>query len=209
MSRGPRPLVIEPELAAALAGCRAKYGADSDPRINLDRLQDVEAALAIHFEDDVLAVMAAGVERLAARLDAVVAITGDLKAKKIPGDYVGLGEIEPGLYLCISKGRQSPGQSTVVLVDRDDGEKPRRFPVLDYIRTQGGAEPGAADDFQAVMYRPAPESTRYGRRVLHKVFGEGSLLSEQGTGPKRKCKVDFPGHGLKLLQARFLEFPDD
>jgi hypothetical protein len=31
-------------------------------------------------------------------------------------------------------------------------------------------------------------------------------LAEHGVGPDRKVKVSFPGHGLKTLSARFLEF---
>lgn len=207
MSRAPRDLTISPQLARALAGLRDQQGVDSAPRVNLDRLQDVEAALAVVFADDVLALFAAGVTRLGTKLEAVVGISGELKAKRIPGDYIGLGEIEPGLYAVLGKGTQPETGSVIKLVDSDDDEV-RSFSVLEYVRTQGGAQDGDAGQFRPVLFRPAPESTTYGKRVVHKVFGEGSLLSEVGNGPTRKCKVDFPGHGLKVLQARFLEFPD-
>jgi len=208
VTRAPRPLEIDEELAALLAECRSKHGVESDPIVNLDRVQDVEAAMAVFFEDDVLAIFAAGVKALAMSLSAVVGMTGELKARRVRGDYIGLGELEPGLFVCISKAKQSPGRSSLLLVDAEEPEV-RSYGAADFVRTVGGAEPGDAAAFQPRLIRPVPESTTYGRRVIHKIFGEGSLLSEDGQGPTRRCKVDFPGRGLKLLQARFLEFPDD
>ncbi|HTM21012.1 MAG TPA: hypothetical protein VL172_10905, partial [Kofleriaceae bacterium] len=70
-----------------------------------------------------------------------------------------------------------------------------------------GLPPGDAG--LRVRVQPSrPESTLSGRRVRHKVFGEGRLLKEIGTGPDRKVQVDFPRRGLVLLQAKFLEFLD-
>ena len=78
--------------------------------------------------------------------------------------------------------------------------------------------PEVAGELPAVPGEPpvfSPELTRVlpggsdGTRVRHKVFGEGRVYVEIGDGPTRKVKVEFPGHGLKLLQARFLEYLDE
>lgn len=53
--------------------------------------------------------------------------------------------------------------------------------------------------------RPEPE----GRRVRHKKWGVGRLLTEEGEGPNRKVKAVFPNDGIKAVAARFLEFLDD
>ena len=207
MTRSPRALEISAELAAALAATRAAFDIVAEPQVNLDRLQDVEAALGVTFEDDVLALFAASVPALGASLAGVVGTTGDLRGHGLRGDLIGLGTLEPELFLCVKKRRQVAGHSELLEVDAVDGGH-RVLTVLELIEERG-RNGNAAGEFAPRLYRPAPESTTYGRRVRHKVFGEGSLLSENGTGPNRRCKVDFPGKGLKLLQARFLEFVDE
>lgn len=205
MTRAPRPLTIAPELARRLGATRRDRGIDAEPTVNLDRLQDLEAALGITFEDDVLALFAAHVPELGAELARVVGITGELRERGMRGDWIGLGVLEPGLYLCLAKRRQLPGQSELFVVDVEARDQ-RSLSILDLLDERGST--GSAD-FAPRLVRPTPESTRHGRRVRHKVFGEGRLLSEIGTGPERKCKVDFPGVGLKLLHGRFLEPVDD
>lgn len=208
MSRGPRPLCIDSQLAIALASLRSQHGVDSAPAVNLDRLDDVESALAVHFEDDVLALMAAQVDALGANLAAVIGMTGEVHKRLARGGVIGLGELDQGIFLCVAKARQRPGETELLILDSND-RSTRRSSALNFARERGADERTRAEDFCATLFRPAPESTTFGRRVRHKIFGDGSLLSELGKGPTRKCKVDFPGHPLKLLQARFLEFLDD
>ncbi len=208
MSRGPRPISIDSQLAVALASLRAQSRADSAPCLNLDRLDDVEAALAVHFEDDVLALMAASIPALGADLAAVIGMTGEVHRLLGRGGHIGLGELELGIFLCVAKARQKPGETELLIVNTRD-RTTRSLSALERARECGANERARPDDFAATLFRPVPESTTFGRRVRHKIFGDGSLLSEVGRGPTRKCKVDFPGHPLKLLQARFLEFLDE
>jgi len=205
MTRAPRSLTIAPELARRLGATRAGHGITAEPLVNLDRLQDLEAALGITFEDDVLALFAAHVPALGADLAGVVAATGELREHGLPGDLIGLGTLDHGLFLCLTKRRQEPGRSELFEVDVIDGRK-RSLSALELVTLRGCD--GEAE-FAPRLYRPTPESTSHGTRVRHKVFGEGRLLSEVGRGPERKCKVDFPGVGLKLLQGRFLDPVDE
>lgn len=206
MTRAPRELSVEAELARALAGARDAAGVETEIEVDLDRLQDVESALAIRFEDDVLALFAAAVPSLGARLSAVVGTTGELRERGLSGELIGLGRLDEDLYLCVVKRKQADEGSELLVVDAIDGQR-RSTSVLALVQERCEVQPGSSS-FRGRLVRPPPESTKHGRRVRHKVFGEGRLLSEQGSGPKRKCKVDFEGKGLKLLQARFLEFDD-
>jgi hypothetical protein len=69
--------------------------------------------------------------------------------------------------------------------------------------------PEGVPDYRPRLLARVPESTSRGRPVRHAKFGLGKALCEVGTGKDRKIKVDFPGHGLKLLAVRFVEYLDE
>ena len=202
MDRGPRDVEVAGELGAALAGVRAKHELDGANEVNLDRLQDVEAALGVEFTDTELALFAAGLgEVVGLDLAKVIGLTGTIQAMGFPGDLIGLADLGGKTYLAMRRG----ADQRFLLLDGFRREQ-RAVQIAEFLGRFGEATGGT---LKFRLVRPAPESTRSGRRVHHKVFGEGWLLSETGSGPTRKVKVDFPKLGLKLLQARFLEFLDE
>jgi len=64
---------------------------------------------------------------------------------------------------------------------------------------QGYPEPSAP--------APTQSSSRYtpGSRVVHATFGEGHVLSTDGSGKGEKLTVQFPMVGKKVIVARFVE----
>jgi hypothetical protein len=92
-----------------------------------------------------------------------------------------------------------------------DDRTSEQFLLSEWLRKQAASADAAAAapaEFRARLTVPMPESSMSGRRVRHKKFGDGKALREIGDGPTRKVQADFPGWGLKLIQARFLEFLD-
>ncbi len=53
--------------------------------------------------------------------------------------------------------------------------------------------------------KPSEAPRRTLSRVRHPMFGEGKVLSTQGTGPTAKLTVHFASVGPKVIQAKFLE----
>jgi hypothetical protein len=204
--RAPGELIPSPAVCAALAALRRRAGVSTPAELELPRVREIETAFAVTLPDDLLAVYASRVPELhrdcGMSLGAVVAHTGALRDAGAPGDLVGVGR-DGRAFVCIAK--RAPGSP---LVSWEPEEPQRPFSLLAFLeRRAAGAPPGPAE-LRVVVLPSQPESTLSGRRVRHKAFGEGRLLKEIGTGPDRKVQVDFPGRGLKLLQARFLEFLD-
>jgi hypothetical protein len=44
-----------------------------------------------------------------------------------------------------------------------------------------------------------------GALVRHKIFGVGEIEEGSGRGPSRKLRIRFPSHGLKTIDARWVE----
>jgi hypothetical protein len=215
--RKPGPIAIAAELRAAIAELRARAGVTAPADLDLDALRDVETAVGMRFGDDVLALLAAGLPQLRGalgwRLEMVVAHTGALRAAGARGDLVGLGR-RGSLHYCVEK-REVPGPSTELHLHDADERAGSRMPLAAWVerllaeaRAAGGTVDCEADAFRPRLVARVLESTATGRRVRHRVFGEGAVLAESGTGADRKVKAEFPGHGLKHLAARFVEFLD-
>lgn len=206
--RQPGPIPVDDEIARLLSGMRAAAGVTAAPELDIDLLRGVEAGIGMRFGDDLLAAFASGVpalvEALEMRVGLVLGHTGELARRRARGDLVGFGAAK-GVFYCIEK-REVPRARTEVIEYDAENRAERRVDLRAWLRERG-AEP-AAQPFVPALAARMPESYQ-GRRVRHKVFGEGKLLSESGTGPTRKVKVDFPGVGLKLLQACFVEFLED
>jgi hypothetical protein len=122
---------------------------------------------------------------------------------------IALGE-RRGTFVCVAKRHYSDERTRVVLVDVGKGSESAPILLDEWLR-------GLVDELPAVEGEPAafeprlwrkPLGSSSGRLARHKIFGDGRVLTESGKGPTRKVKVDFPKFGLKLLQARFLEFLD-
>jgi hypothetical protein len=215
--RGPGALAIAPGLARALARLRAAAGVTGAPELAIDELRNVELAVGVRFEDDLLAVFAAAAPPLSTvhqmALARVVALTGALREHRVRGDLVGVGRADSTTFLCVDlrSGRSPSGTTELVLHDVESGRPHAILSLAAWIEERAA---GCPDTDAPFAPRVAPAMTESynaasARRVRHRVFGEGRVLSEHGDGPTRKVKADFPRAGLKLLQARFLEFLDD
>lgn len=194
----------------ALGALRALHAVAAPPELELQRVHEVEAAFGSHVPDDVLAVFAAHVPLLAEThrmtMGSVVGHTGGLREHGARGDLIGVGVLAPGEVLCAEK------NATGTLIGFElDGKGEREVDLAAWLRGLASETPSTSPPapFEPVLVATQPESTMAGRRVRHKVFGVGKALKESGTGPTRKVQVDFPGRGLKLLQARFLEYLDE
>ena len=211
MRRQPRPLETTTHLREILCALRSSQGARGDGEIDLDTLHDVESAFAFTFSDDILCVFAARIvefeKQFSMTLDKVVGHTGALLEQKAPGDLIGIGQRGRTQYLCVSK-RRTSGDTAIIEADVFDN-KFIEIPLMEWLASQP-SDPSAdtpTSEFRPRIVKALP-TTGGGRRVRHAKFGEGAVLREVGTGPTRKVQADFRGHGLKMIQARFLEFVD-
>jgi|GEM_PF-6865328 len=207
--RSPRDLSVSGELQQALARLRGGAGVSGRAEVDLDELHSVEEAFAIRFADDLLAVFAAGVpsllQRYRMKLSMVIAHTGELQRRGARGDLVGVGYDERAEeFVCVTK--STAETTTLVLFDPDD-RSTTRVALLEWLQERAPGGP-VDEEFAPKLHREMP-GTPSGRRARHKTFGEGRILKEDGTGPTRKVQVAFPNIGMKIVQARFLEFLDD
>jgi len=214
--RSPGDLNVSARVRATLIGLRRAGGQTARAELQLERVREVEAAVGMHLPDDLLAVFAARAPHLEQRyrmsLGMVIGHTGALRDLRARGDLVGVGQCGRREYLCLDKGAPATREPHLLTYDADD--KTTRDHALagwlaERLDALGNPDREPDDpDFLPRLIQPMPESSMSGRRVRHPKFGEGKALREIGDGPTRKVQVDFPGWGLKLLQARFLEFLD-
>ncbi len=204
--REPRPLVVSGRVAKLLARLRKQAGVSGRVELDLDKVHEVESAFAVHFGDDVLAMFAADTpplsDQYAIRITKVVGHTGAmLSCRGARGDLVAIGKNDRD-YVCVEKLDRSP--SLVVFVP--DRQSFSTVLIGDWLaqHVDDSAIDQGSSQFFPSLYKVPPMSST-GQRVRHNKFGEGLLLCEIGTGPTRKVKVDFPGVGLKVIQARFLD----
>jgi len=214
--RSPGDLDVSEPTRTLLLELRQASGQTARPELELERVREVEAAIGMHLPDDLLALFAASIPRVekgfAMALGMVIGHTGALRDHRARGDLVGVGQAERRVYLCLDKGAPSTHEARLLRYDVDykttDG-----ILLADWLRAllDGLGQPEHQTpeaELTPRLIQPMPESSMQGRRVRHPKFGEGKALREIGTGPTRKVQVDFPGLGLKLMQARFLEFLD-
>jgi hypothetical protein len=208
------PLRVDDRLGAALAELRRRGQVQGPAELDADRLHAVEVAVSFRFAPDLLATWAAAVPLLLDRhelaLDKVVAHTARLRSARAPGDLIGLG-VSGDDFLCIEK-RTAAGGATSLHLYRPSDRRSRATPLCDWLEALVAdlPLPSGAPAPEPLVFRLTrkPPTGSSGRLVRHPVFGEGRVYLEIGTGPDRKVKVDFPKVGLKLLQARFLEYLD-
>ena len=206
------PFAVTQPVARVLGELRHRSHLVGTPEIDADRVRAVEIGITFRFPDDLLAVFAAAVpviaERRAVTVDKVIAHSGELRARSARGDLIGLGEQAPGLKICVSK--RDRDQTRLALYDVEAKIVVESIELASWLDARLEELPpcaGAAPAFAPVITRALPGGSP-GRRVRHAVFGEGRVFVDNGRGPDRKIKVDFPQHGLKLLCARFVEFLD-
>jgi hypothetical protein len=208
--RGPHDIDIGPRLRVVLGRLRAAGQVTGSPEIQVDRLREVEGAVGIRFNADLLAVFAAAIPIIERdhemKLSAVIPHTGSLREARARGDLIGVGRLSPRVFLCVEMGVASD-DTTLIEYDVDDKTLDRHELVewLEALCARVEADEVEPDELSPRVIHSMPESY-VGRRVRHKLFGEGKVLTEIGDGPNKKVKAEFPGRGLKLLAARFVEF---
>ena len=205
--RGPRKLSTAPGLARLLGGLRERYQVTALAEVDLDELHGVEVATGFHFPDDILAVYAARLPPLREvgfSVGEIVGHCGRLRDLGARGDLVGVAETDIGVLWAIDK-RRASGEST--RLTRIEDARPLETAELEsWVRSIAGDAGG--EPLDAALHRKPPMADSGGRRVRHPTFGIGTAFTESGVGPTRKVTCDFPGLGLKTIQARFLEFLD-
>jgi DNA helicase-2/ATP-dependent DNA helicase PcrA len=131
--------------------------------------------------------------------------------------YVAITRARKRLYLSFSQTRMLHGQTRYSVKSRFFDELPEG--ALKWItpRTQGFGS-GFARDYQSAWSRgsglhsivgagrvnaPAPQSRggfRSGQGVFHTKFGEGVIVTLEGSGEDARAQVNFGRHGMKWLQ---------
>ena len=65
---------------------------------------------------------------------------------------------------------------------------------------RNGADQAAAASMPAVNRKePAAHGLKVGQQVFHNKFGEGAVLTLEGTGDDARAQINFPRHGTKWL----------
>jgi DNA helicase-2/ATP-dependent DNA helicase PcrA len=137
--------------------------------------------------------------------------------------YVAITRARKRLYLSHSQTRLLHGQTRFNLRSRFFDELPET--ALKWLTPKGGAMSGVAPGFshrgQAAAYGasrtgtdfsaystsapvPAqkaepPQGLRAGMKVFHNKFGEGQVLTVEGSGADARAQVSFSRHGVKWL----------
>jgi DNA helicase-2/ATP-dependent DNA helicase PcrA len=111
--------------------------------------------------------------------------------------YVGITRAMRKLFMSYAESRRMHGKESY--------HKPSRFlreiPVdaLEEIRFRAKVSRPFA-----VMQDDIDERFRIGQTVVHRVFGEGTILDCEGSGEDMKVTVRFPQIGTKMLIASYL-----
>ena len=130
--------------------------------------------------------------------------------------YVAITRARQRLYLSLSQSRMLHGQTRFNLKSRFLDELPedalkwltpragsgRPWGMQNAINTVAtnsyftGAKP--LSDPQVVRKAPA-HGLRLGQQVFHAKFGEGTVLTLEGSGDDARAQINFPRHGTKWL----------
>ena len=121
--------------------------------------------------------------------------------------YVAITRARKRLYLSHSQTRMLHGQTRYNLKSRFFEELPES--ALKWITprnpTFGGRSQSGMDysRFSAapvpVQKAAPPHGIRCGMKVFHAKFGEGAVMSLEGTGDDARAQINFPRHGVKWL----------
>jgi hypothetical protein len=75
------------------------------------------------------------------------------------------------------------------------------------LETNGSAPKVAETQRPQLVLEVHPRSSVVGKRVRHRVYGEGSVVTERRDG-RHAFEVDFPNLGRKVLLSSFVEVVD-
>ena len=135
--------------------------------------------------------------------------------------YVAITRARQRLYLSHSQTRMLHGQTRYNLKSRFFDElpedclkflTPKRQPLRGSWGQGGGAQSGgyAGASLGSAAYgtsaaapvarkEPSAHGLRVGMQVFHNKFGEGAVLTLEGTGDDARAQINFPRHGTKWL----------
>ena len=210
-ARKTQDVGLGPRVSRLLAELRRRDGIESPLELDVDRVRDVEAVIGGEIPDPWLGVLASGVpafERdLCLKLSDVAAHTKDAHQFPVQRDLVALGRDGARQFVGFVRGRDP---DRIALYDADR-KSLKSDGLADWIVRRFELDEASLPDSGSMTVRLIRHVlvTDDGKtRVRHAKWGEGLVLAEHGEGPTRKVKADFPGLGLKVVQARFLEFLD-
>jgi DNA helicase-2/ATP-dependent DNA helicase PcrA len=135
--------------------------------------------------------------------------------------YVAITRARQRLYLSHSQTRMLHGQTRYNLKSRFFDElpedclkflTPKRQPLRGSWGQGGGAQAGgysganlgsasygASAAAPVARKEPSAHGLRVGMQVFHNKFGEGAVLTLEGTGDDARAQINFPRHGTKWL----------
>ncbi|MDE1346205.1 DNA helicase II [Vibrio aestuarianus] len=118
--------------------------------------------------------------------------------------YVGMTRAMQKLYITYAEIRRLYGQ--------DKYHKPSRFirelpeACLDEVRMKAQvSRPASAGRFSQSAVKETFNETGFslGARVKHPIFGEGTIINFEGSGPQSRVQVAFNGEGIKWLVTAY------
>ncbi|OEE37145.1 DNA helicase II [Vibrio anguillarum] len=118
--------------------------------------------------------------------------------------YVGMTRAMQKLYITYAEIRRLYGQ--------DKYHKPSRFirelpeNCLDEVRMKAQvSRPSSAGRFSQTAVKENFNETGFslGARVKHPIFGEGTIINFEGSGPQSRVQVAFNGEGIKWLVTAY------
>ncbi|WGK81366.1 DNA helicase II [Vibrio aestuarianus] len=118
--------------------------------------------------------------------------------------YVGMTRAMQKLYITYAEIRRLYGQ--------DKYHKPSRFirelpeACLDEVRMKAQvSRPASAGRFSQSVVKETFNETGFslGARVKHPIFGEGTIINFEGSGPQSRVQVAFNGEGIKWLVTAY------
>jgi hypothetical protein len=121
--RQPRELVLRDAVRARLVALRLLSGATAEPTLEVDRVADVEEALRCVLPDEVLAMLASGVEDLREGYGIDLALLGDYPSRdpRLPRDLLPIGEGGEGhLLYCITRTASREEAAGLTIHDNED-----------------------------------------------------------------------------------------
>ncbi|MCY4217998.1 MAG: UvrD-helicase domain-containing protein [Gammaproteobacteria bacterium] len=118
--------------------------------------------------------------------------------------YVGITRAKQQLYLCYSQSRNVFGKQMKCTPSRFLAELPMEIlsgtetlniQQLDFHEKSMNADPNISDDCGNIL--------ELGCSVLHKQFGEGTLIQFEGSGASTRVQINFPSLGKKWLVLNY------
>jgi hypothetical protein len=208
-----------------LARHRQHRGQSTTCTVDEEALDRVEETLACRIPNEVVGLMAT----TGRPLDELLSLTTEAEAAGLPKRWLVLArDAERDVYHCIERTTVVGAPCRVALLAAGDANAKRitlsfaeylmrflpvppaqRFPARPR-PTPGSVEAGApalAPARPRLTLTIRPRSSVVGKRVRHRVYGEGSVVTERRDG-RHALEVEFPNLGRKVLLSSFVELID-